>query len=152
MRILAIDPGPTTGFALFNRGAWDVWEEEVGNYADFANAIEAMLTAETLIICERFQFLHENRDRMKIDFTPAELVGVIKFVAGNTDNAGLVMQNPSVAVGRTAFWGDGPGGNAKLKKLKLWFEGKKHGRDAVRHILWYITFTRKDDYYLTLLK
>jgi hypothetical protein len=157
-RILANDFGPHHGFTLFERGKITCWEKEYGQnghlqlYRDLSNLMEP----KTIFIGERFLHLHEFANRPKIDLTTPEYIGVAKTylqLTGRDDFA--VWQNASMACGETAFWGDNNkagAGNEKIKKLNLWQPGKRHAMDSLRHLLYYISFTMHDDYYLTLLK
>lgn len=157
-RILANDFGQNHGFTLFERGKITCWEVEYGEdgHAKFVHELRDLMTPDTIFIGERFLFLHEFSKRAKIDLTAPEYIGVAKcFLQTNLRQAENVWQNASMACGSTAFWGDNPepgGGNEKIKKLGLWLPGKRHAMDSLRHLLYYISFTRNDDYYLTLLK
>lgn len=156
MRVLSIDPGPQTGFCIYdttarrNHGFLDCWTEDWRNAPDKHSRLWLILetTWFDLLICEKFEFRKDDQARDKIDYTAAELVGVVKLYSQQTQSQ-LVMQGSSV-VGKTAFWSDD---NARVKKLKLYKAGAApHGMDAMRHILYYQTFTRGDDKWLTLLK
>lgn len=153
--MLANDFGPHHGFTLFDRGKITSWEEDYGvdGHAAFALAFRNLMTPETIFIGERFLHLHEFANRPKIDLTAPEYIGVAKLILRtNLRQADNVWQSASMACGTTAFWGDSPNGNAKIRKLGLWLPGKRHAMDSLRHLLYYISFTRNDDYYLTLLK
>lgn len=106
---------------------------------------------EFRIICERFQFRpDEAKQREKIELISKEYEGVIKLYAEMNDIK-LISQNSAQAVGATAFWGDCAGankGNHKIQKIGLWKPDMPHGMDALRHYLYYITFTLKDNYYI----
>jgi hypothetical protein len=106
---------------------------------------------ELIIICERFQFRPDDaQSREKIELISKEYEGVVKLYAEYND-VKLVSQNSAQAVGATAFWGDANGankGNHKIKKLGLWKVDNPHAMDALRHYLYYVTFTLKDNFYL----
>lgn len=106
------------------------------------------------IILEPFLFRKEDsRTRAYIDYTPAEYVGVVKEFAQEY-NVPLVLQQASQAVGETAFWGDGALGNKKMQDLGIWVPGKQnpHQRDALRHLLYYLSFTLKNKSFFELLR
>jgi hypothetical protein len=95
-------------------------------------------------VCEKFEFRKDDQARDKIDYTAAELVGTVKTYAG-VEGFDLIMQG-SALIGRTAFWSDD---NKKVKQLGLYKpECAPHGMDALRHVLYYVTFTLNDHYYL----
>lgn len=110
---------------------------------------------EFRIICERFQFRPDDaKEREKIELISKEYEGVVKLYAQMND-VKLISQNAAQAVGRSAFWGDCPGankGNHKIKQTGLWIPDMPHGMDALRHYLYYVTFTLKDDFYLQAMK
>lgn len=95
------------------------------------------------IVCERFEFRKDERDRAAINYVAAEYVGVVKLFV-HQHNVPLIMQQASSTVGRSAFFGDSPEGNAKLRTLGLW-SPSVHARDATRHYLYYRTFTLRDN-------
>lgn len=130
MKIIALDPGFTTGVALFDsnldlkyettqvQGIYGVWDAlHMGAPYD-------------LIIYE--SFLYQHRD--KVDLRPVEAIGVIKLYA-EVKNIRTVSQTP--ATGKR-FWTD-----PKIKKLGLWQPSQVHGMDAMRHLLYYMAFELK---------
>jgi hypothetical protein len=158
-RILTNDFGQHHGFTLFEAGKITSWEVTLGEsgHRHLRLMLSELLTPGTIFVGERFLFLHEFAARAKIDLTAPEYIGVAKLTLQTLTypEADVVWQNASMACGKTAFWGDNSkpgGGNEKIKKLGLWLPGKRHAMDALRHLLYYISFTRDSDYYLTLLK
>jgi hypothetical protein len=105
------------------------------------------------IVCERFQFRpQEAKDREKIELISKEYEGVIQLYADmNSSDVHLVKQNAAQAVGKTAFWGDNKIGNDRIRTLGLWKANQVHAMDALRHFLYYVTFTLKDNRYITRL-
>lgn len=106
------------------------------------------------IVCERFEFRKTDQYRDKIDYTAAEYVGVVKLFAKMYKNANvkLIMQSASQVKEKKGqenppFWTE-----AKIKHLGLWVPGKPHAMDAVRHYLYYRTFTLGDKTLLYKLK
>lgn len=159
MRILANDFGQNHGFTLYEQvGNASVqlrtWEKHYGltGHKEFRDDLRHLLTPHTIFLGERFLHLHEFADRAKIDYTPAEYIGVAKlFCQQNfiTDE----WQNAAQACGATAFWGDAEqGGNAKIQKLGLWQPGKRHAMDSLRHLLYYVSFEMKDQRFIQQLR
>ena len=87
---------------------------------------------------ESFDFRKDERDRTKIDYTPAEVIGALRFWAlSRKDTVKLVKQG--AGIGKGGFWSDD-----KIKTLALWVPGAKHAMDATRHLLYYRAFTLSD--------
>lgn len=155
-RILANDFGQNHGYTLYDTHTQELtsWERFYGldGHRAFRASLTAILSRDTIFLGERFLFLHENRDRTKIDFTPCEYIGVAKVYC-QMNEIEMEWQNASQACGVTAFWGDDKnGGNAKIKKLGLWQAGKTHAMDSLRHLLYYVSFEMNNDYFIQLLK
>lgn len=117
-----------------------------------ASAYAANLPLE--IVCERFDFKKSEQGRAKIDYTSKEYEGVCKlFYEFNVKHGvRLHLQGSSEAVGKTAFWGDGPGGNAKIKAIGMYVPGMVHGMDALRHYLYYVTFNLENKHFINQLR
>jgi hypothetical protein len=104
-----------------------------------------------VFIGERFLFLHEFRDRDKIDLTAPEYIGVARMYC-QVKGLEEVWQNAAQACGQTAFWGDSKEGNDKIKKLGLWQPNHRHAMDSLRHMLYHVSFTLNMDLFLKGLK
>ena len=140
-KIIAFDPGRTTGVAIFNRQPGPnnpyLTIAQIRNLAPVWYLLHR--EAPELIVYE--SFLYQRRD--KVDLTPVEVIGVIKLYANETGTE-IVSQTP--AMGKR-FWTDD-----KIKKLDLWEPGAKHAMDALRHLLYYRTFALKEQELLERLK
>lgn len=125
MRVLAVDPGTATGFALWDDGVFSAWEktglmdagECVWRYVDFADEV----------VCERFNLSLGGRA-----MTPAgirdtlELTGVVKYACG-LDGPPLHFQDPAESRFST---------NQMLKDVGFHTPSKPdHMRSAARHLL-----------------
>jgi hypothetical protein len=163
--VLAFDPGGTTGVFYDGPRAGKRVQEFIHIEGDdHHTALWDLLTRYTayaggagvklVIICEKFEFRKEERDF--IEYIPKEYEGVIKLFAflnqRNAHDIKLVSQGASYTVGKTAFWGDGPEGNKKIKFLGMWHPKKKHALDAFRHYLYWVSFTLRDNQFLHRLK
>jgi hypothetical protein len=126
------DPGQTTGVCTVPREGdpWTFTTQQLGPEPHYRHLLlHLALWKPALIICESF----ENRGNDAALTISAEYIGVVKaWAEGRCD---LVLQSASTG---KAFWDD-----AKLKKYGVYVPGK-HARDAVRHYLYYRTFTLKD--------
>jgi len=147
LRALALDPGGTTGYAIcdihnmYREGEWITLEEaerrkpKVSIGWEQAKLSESELTEllETVvpdvIICEDFEY--RNRARAGLDLTPPRLIGVVKLYAQST-GIKLILQKAAVGKGHYS--------DHRLKTLELYRRGTPHGRDALRHLLHWLTF------------
>ena len=119
---------------------------------DFLRWLSTTRPRPTKLIIEPFTFRKDDQGRAKIDYTPAEYVGVATAYCG-LHRIPVLRQQASVAVGSTAFWGDSRDGNAKLRQIGVWDPFiAPHGIDALRHMLYYLTFKMGDDFWLRKLK
>ena len=118
--IMAIDPGKTTG-AIW----WTPWDWVAYQWTPTAVRGHLEYMQPKFIVME--SFLH--RQAMKVDYTPAEVIGNVKDWASSND-VKVKMQSPTEP---KHFWT-----NEKLKKVKLYTRGKPHSNDAMRHLLYYL--------------
>ena len=126
-KILAIDPGGTTGFSS------NISEEPYWQIAFISNEVfrTYMLgfTNFDVWVCEGFY----HRQKNKIEVSAIEQIAIVKELA-SANNVELVLQNPSIKSTK-GFWDD-----RKLKHLGLFKRRNsdtKHGIDALRHRLHY---------------
>lgn len=150
MRIIAFDPGGTTGIAIYDDielneplwyryslshddHHWELWDELL---------TEGPFDA---VVYETFTYQRRPLDKgVSLELISREYIGIIKLAAKRHPNEikNLVPQSPS----QRMFWTD-----EKLRKLGLWVSSP-HERDATRHLLYYVTQTLKDDRFLQGLK
>jgi hypothetical protein len=132
MKILAFDPGITTGYAV---GYLDVEKGLLtigASQEKFSHDVLLQYLIDTkpnLIIYEKFEY--RNRARPGLELFSRELIGIIKlYYAYNSFSTTLVEQTPAQAMG---YFTD-----KKLKELEIYQPGKPHAMDALRHLLqWY---------------
>ena len=156
MKILAVDPGPTTGFAVYDDSTrkYSCWMEELfgvnsrlvenGAHDHLWNVLSTV--DFDILIVEKFEFRKDDvRTREKIDLRAAEFVGVCMLYAQQNPHVKLVMQGSNQACGTSSFWGDWKVGNQRLRTLGVWdSKAHPHGIDALRHLMYYVTFTLND--------
>lgn len=144
--ILALDPGGTTGWAVFQATRIPHPTESKFEYYDMKwkrgqigpephhSALFTLLgmwgTAEYHIVCESFEY--RNRSRAGLVLDSLEYIGIMKLFCAERDKA-FHMQ--------TASMGKGFVKDENIKKLSLWFPGQKHAMDATRHLLYYMINT-----------
>lgn len=161
MKILWFDPGGGTGFARYVDGTITSGQLEG---SDYHGPLWRFLVEEYPDILGYETFDDRIRDT-STEFISAEYIGVLKLYRdlrngpdiGNAGlyvhdggNVELVHQQPAQGVGKSAFWSDD-----KLEKLGLRthpLKANRHANDAKRHLLYYITFTMKDQTFLRGLK
>jgi hypothetical protein len=88
------------------------------------------------VVTENF---HYRRAQIHAELMSRDYIGVLRLWC-QLNNHELQVQSPGDAKG---FWTD-----TKLKRLELYTPGKPHANDAVRHLLLYVTFTLKNDYFI----
>jgi len=134
-RVVALDPGGTTGWAsLTVVGGEDMWEEgQIGPDAhhfelwDFLKE-ESVLHHDMTIVCESFEF-RQNKQRNNINLMSREYIGVIRLF-------GVLFDIPVVF--QTAGTGKGFVSDDKLKVMGLYKPGQRHSNDAKRHLIYYV--------------
>jgi hypothetical protein len=152
--IIGMDPGGTTGLAWWipmrhteERIADDHWgikqmekcNEDLPlkylmmHLSSLTTAVEPFLGYPTIhLVYEPFEFRKDDSHRDKIDYTPAEVVGALRYWMVDRPHIKLVRSPASLGKG---FWTD-----EKIKKLGLWESGSRHAMDAMRHLLRYRAF------------
>ena len=101
-----------------------------------------------VVICEEFQYqIRRNKgvDMPGVVLVSKEYIGITKLWCDIRQKE-YVEQKLHV-VGPSAFWTDD-----KLKAIDLYAAGKPHRNDAVRHLLYYITFTLGEKGYVMKLR
>lgn len=135
--VIAIDPGGTSGFALWTKDDPIVVNQFSFTTAGLYRFLQA--TMPDVIVCESFVYITKQSHA---DLIPVEMIGVIKMYA-EVSQCRLVFQRPHIG---KAFWTDD-----KIKAIGLWAKGKPHGCDALRHLLTYLT-AQGNDTWINLLK
>lgn len=160
MKIVALDPGGTTGICVLDSESYAVRLTELGP-GDHHLALDLFLNNErpdVLIVEEFFYRIKKSKgtEMPGINLISKEYIGIAKLWVQMINIEGpcstLVMQTPGQGGGgrdHSGFWK-----NDKLQKLGLYKapEGRQHMADALRHALYWLSFTKKDDHFLRLLK
>lgn len=169
--IVAVDPGPHFGVATYHPfpgvpgkhfdlytyelekdshyQVWDILEEHRNamRWIQDGCKVESdgdheLVCGDTVLIVEKFEFRKDDAElRSRIDFTAAEYVGIAKLY-GIQKFHYWIAQGASEA---KAFWTDD-----KLRHLGLYGD-TRHSRDALRHLLKYMAFTRHEKWLLEML-
>lgn len=157
IKVVAIDPGVTTGIAIHSVMPDRVSPEwvtlELGP-DDHHEALYQLLNNHhpTVLVYERFDYrIIQNRgvDMPGVVLTSVEYIGIIKLWHWRNEHVELVSQGSEVSSQKKGFWNDN-----RLKALGRYQApmGRQHMNDATRHALNFIVFKlgRKD--YLDALK
>ena len=131
-----MDPGETTGWALFRHGqlqAWGQWPTP--GPADLADSIYA-LTAEagplSRLVYEEYRVRgNKFNEHVGSEVVTIQHIGAIKVVA---DELGVPLTK------QTAGMAKGFATDAKLRNWGLYQRGLKHANDAIRHGVYYLLF------------
>jgi hypothetical protein len=129
-RAMSLDPGGTTGYAICVidnvnsiRIGWDQARLSESALMELLETVQP-----DVIICEDFEY--RNKARAGLDLTPPRLIGVVKLYAQG--NCKLKLQKAAVGKGHYS--------DQRLRSFDLYRRGTPHGRDALRHLLHWLTF------------
>lgn len=147
--IIGIDPGGTTGICAWSpvkdTYVFDQLETKDGEgYRVLVNWIDRTqhsfgFIPPFVLVVERFNFRMNERDRTKIDYTAAEVIGALRFAFETEPTRATTLHFQMAAEGKAFFDDD------KLRRLGLWKGSQmRHAMDALRHVLHYRTFTLGD--------
>lgn len=135
--VLAVDPGKTTGMALFSIGddldpelLWTSEEEFVG-FVD-KTRMTFMQYPSLEVVCEKFTINMQTAKKSQAPYS-LECIGALKLILVDRgrDPESLRFQLPANAMSMFT--------NEKLKKLNYWHRGGAgHALDAIRHGLLYL--------------
>jgi hypothetical protein len=131
---LALDPGRTTGYviAIHDNVLKLYVNEDQLSLMQLEQLLASLMANSNLhIIYEDFEY--RNMARTGLDLTPVKLIGIIEFYREKYEPF-VYFYKQSAATGK-AFWSDD-----KLKQAGAYKVGKKHGRDATRHLLQWAKF------------
>lgn len=131
MRLLALDPGVTTGYCngLIEDGLMVVvtgqhrWSQR-----DLYESIK--LLDPEVIVYESFEFRRGSRDNLEL--YSRELIGVTELYIDQHDGVSGHVQSPSQVM---MYFTD-----KKLKADGIYKPGRPHANDAARHLLYWFTF------------
>jgi hypothetical protein len=143
-RVLAFDPGGTTGWAWHQIGTkhWtgdEIDPEKKGHHVELYQFLRD--TAPQIVVCENFLFAvpsivgpeGEKVNMPKVELISREYIGIIKLYCF-AHRKQLIMQPPSIMA--TTWVKD-----EALQKLGLYTRGARHRNDATRHLFYYVAGT-----------
>lgn len=128
-RILAIDPGITTGvvIALIPADGPVLLsiDEARMDHLDYWDLLEKI--DPHFIVCESFEY--RNRARDNLELYSCELIGITKLYEQTPGMLTQLKMQPA-SMGKSVS-------DAMLKKQNLYVRGNPHGRDALRHFVYW---------------
>ncbi len=134
--VLSLDPGDTTGWAVFNTETNKLIKYGATKFTPLALFDLLNLYEPEQIVYERFSlYAHKAESQINSEFYTVQLIGVIKLYCELMHITPIVQ---SAAVGKS-IWSD-----QMLKKFN-YHSDSKHSRDATRHVLTYLKIHRVDN-------
>ena len=148
-RIVALDPGGTTGWATYS--ACRMWNEDLSEYEYYEEEwrcgqigpeehhmglwtfLELQCVQDTIIVWETFEFRNVDKDRDKIIYISREYIGVTKLFCLQRGLKGIGQMPAQGKVSDKSFTR-----KENLTRLGLWFGASKHAMDATGHLLYYM--------------
>jgi len=134
IRIVALDPGGTTGWATWTDYPLEKDRWKCGHIGPepHHNALDQFLgmqqTNKFVIVCESFEYRNQSRAGLVLD--SCEYIGVVKRFC---QERGVLLHMQTAAMGK-GFVKDN-----NLRALGLWSGARwKHAMDARRHLLYYM--------------
>lgn len=145
-RILALDPGVTTGIC---RGLLDVEAKTleldpaelkltIGQFYEVVRNHVSLAEGNIHVIYETFSY--RNNPRAGLDLTPVRLIGVLELLAEWYSDQDVTFYPQTAAMGK-GFYTD-----EWLKRRGSYIKGAKHSRDAIRHLLHWLHFREGSQY------
>lgn len=169
LAILGLDPGGTTGWALYTadvihdisgeRPTPEYYNEkfdagQIGpgpHHRRLWSLLEAWTVTNTIIVCESFEYRRNAKDRSRdnIVLDSKEYIGVAKLYKEMFDHTAADRPGELQLVFQTAAIGKGFWTDEKLQAVRKFSTPKTkwpHANDAMRHLLYYMVFKmgRKD--------
>jgi hypothetical protein len=155
-RIVACDPGGTTGWAsatwnpqdlntkfhLLNQIRFEFTEigpeeHHIELYDFLQKQWDFSDDIDTDFVCESFEFrqhIDEDHTKTKVELISKEYIGVLRFFCAER---GIVPYFQTASAAKTFVE------NWKIKSLGLWVPGQRHAMDAARHLLRHMVVTMK---------
>ncbi len=134
MKVIALDPGRTTGYSVgvtHDDAEFEfISKQEKLTHHELFDLLDR--TMADRIVCESFDF--RNGVRTGTDLIPAELIGVVHLFAAIFKKR-LDFQNAST---HGAGGKNGRFNNSNLQRMGIYLPGKPHAMDSLRILLyWY---------------
>lgn len=136
-RLIAVDPGGTTGLVVVQSDLTVEVSLEIADWYDVPKYVEdTYLSHEEagieppLVVCERFYITGQTHKKAPQE-EPKDIIGALKYLHLKYTGLPLPLQSPSDAKSFST--------NDKLHKVGFWHKGGAgHANDAFRHALLYL--------------
>jgi len=142
MKIIAVDPGGTTGIAEYDTVTEDLLQFQIGPDEHHMELYRYLWAAQPdILICERFNYQRRELDKgVSLVLISREYIGVCKLYIRATAEArenetSWAMQQPAAMSLFT---------DRKLKRIGVYRPAMVHANDATRHLFYYMTTEMKD--------
>lgn len=137
-RIIAIDPGVTTGICTARLKADQLFvtpnqvKATLGEMYTVLNDFVGVGSNRTHVIYEDFEY--RNQARAGLDLTPVKIIGVLQLFEERNWRGSVHFYKQTASMGKAYF------SDAKLKELGIYKKGVPHGMDATRHLMHWLEF------------
>ena len=137
-RIIAIDPGVTTGICTARLKADYLFvtpnqvKATLAQMYTILNDFIGVGSTQTHVIYEDFEY--RNQARAGLDLTPVKIIGVIQLIQECNRTGSTIFYRQTAAMGKAYYSDD------KLKELGIYKKGVPHGMDATRHLMHWLEF------------
>ena len=122
MRVMGVDPGGTTGWAVWDDG--EIAASGQSSFKDFVGVVIDWAVCTQTVVCERFTISEHTLRKTR----QPDALYVIGFLMGYAELEGYEVElSPTSA---KAFATDD-----KLKAYGWWVPGQRHNNDARRHLM-----------------
>ncbi len=136
--LLSIDPGKTTGYALFKNTALyksgQLDTPDIPSAAEHLSSFLDVYTFNQMVVEDYRIYSWKAKDHTWSDLLTPRVIGCVETICA-LHNIPLVKQSPQNA---KQFVTDD-----RLKEWQLYVKGKVHARDAIRHGCYYLLFNHK---------
>ena len=132
-RLLALDPGETTGYAIFERGLLTEWGQLPTHTVDESVLLLVdHISIANHVVVENYQvYAWKLKEHKYSTLHTPRLIGCIETLCRLKG----VKPTKQTAQNAKKFVTD-----EKLKEWGMWIKGKPHTRDAIRHGIYYTIF------------
>lgn len=134
-RLLVLDPGETTGWAVFENGKLTAAGQ--GRTIEGWNVIGDLFEDihPSMVLYENYRvYAHKLERHSNSEVYTLRLVGVIEYICERAFN---IPHHNQMAQQAKGFVSD-----EKLKAWGFWNKGQRHARDAIRHGCYFLLFDK----------
>lgn len=136
-RLLALDPGHTTGWSVFEKGELTAWGQAATMDRGWGEINQLFHDIQpTALIYENYRiYEHKLARHANSEVYTIRLIGVIEFLCDVTFGIPRYNQMAQQAKGFVT--------DEKLKKWGMYKPGQKHARDSIRHGCYFLLFHKQ---------